>query len=437
MRFFRVAARWLHYAWTLVLEGDGNSTLARLILLGGLPLGLAVLGRGLEPFRSGEALMSYFPQKDMADFAELCLSFLRPNALRYWLAPLAALVWGLTLAALYLQDAYKFERFGQALNYLTASLFGSAYPTLTVMDGKMVTPDDELTTLESIGGPGYLEVRPGNVILLERGAGPTNVYGAGRYFLRRFEAIREILDLREIYRNRDAVEATTKDGIAITVRNVEATFRVNTGRQPKRTEIEPYPFAVKAVRAATYGRAVDEDGNRVNWGDLIMSLVTGRITAWVCRQRLDYLTAPTVDDPRAALRGEFEGADFRRQLSRFGAELVRVNIGHLDTPGPVDSQRIDSWQAIWQLQDKITLAQGEAVLLAYEELGRAEGQAEMVKAIAKALQDISPNAQAGDMEISRLVILRISQLLDTMSAREKAGEPKSPPAVTALSDPKP
>jgi len=70
-------------------------------------------------------------------------------------------------------------------------------------------------------------------------------------------------------------------------------------------------------------------------------------------------------------------------------------------------------------------------------LGRAEGQAEMVKAIAKALEDISPNAQADDMEISRLVILRISQLLDTMSAREKAVETKSPPAVTALSDPKP
>jgi hypothetical protein len=435
MRFFRVASRWLHYAWTLVLEGDGNSSLARLILIGGLTLGLALIGRGLEPFHSGEALMSYFPQKEMADFAELCLSFLRLNALRYWLAPLAALVWGLTLGALYLQDAYKFERFGQALNYLTASLFGSSYPTLTVMDGQMVTPNDEPTTLQSIGGPGYLEVRPGNVVLLERGAGPTNVYGAGRYFIRRFEAIREILDLREIYRNRDAVEATTKDGIAITVRNVEATFRVDTGRQPQRTEIEPYPFAIKAVRAATYGRAVDEGGNRVDWGDLIMSLVTGRISAWVSRQRLDHLTAPTVDDPRAALRGEFEGADFRRQLSRFGAELVRVNIGHLDTPGPVDRQRIDSWQAIWQLQDKITLAQGEAVQLAYEELGRAEGQAEMVKAIAKALGDISPNAPSSDTEISRLVIMRISQLLDTMAAREKIGEPKPPP--TELSSPKP
>jgi hypothetical protein len=165
-----------------------------------------------------------------------------------------------------------------------------------------------------------------------------------------------------------------------------------------------------------------------------MSLISGRIAAWVSRQRLDHLTAPTVDDPRAALHSEFEGADFRRLLSRFGAELVRVNIGHLDTPSPVDSQRIESWQSIWQLQDKITLAQGEAVQLAYEELGRAEGQAEMLKAIARALEDILPNPPAGDMEISRLVILRISQLLDTMSPREKLGEPKAPP--TASSGPK-
>jgi hypothetical protein len=432
MRFYRVVFRWVHYAWTFVLEGDGGWTGIRLLLFGGLLLGLTALGRCLEPFQTGGLLPTLLPPSlaqiplvppyTMADLVAWGLSLLWP---RYWLAPVTALVWGLTLGALYLQDAFKFEKFGQALNYLTASLFGSGYPTLTVMDGRTVVPQDEVNTLQSIGGPGYLEVRPGNVVLLERGAGPTNVYGAGRYFIRRFETVREIMDLREIYRKRDAVEATTKDGIAITLRNVEATFRIDTGRQPQRTEIEPYPFAIKAVRAATYGRGVDKDGNVIDWGNLIMVLVTARILAWISHQRLDRLTAPIEDDPRVALRAEFETPEFRRLLSHFGAELVHVNIGHLDTPGAVDSQRLDNWQSFWLSQDKLALAQGEALQLAYEELGRAEGQAEMLKTIAKALDAASPGAPPGEAETSQLVILRISQLLETMTTHDETPEPKA------------
>ena len=429
MRSVRIFFRWLHYAWTLILEGDGNWGIVRLAIILGLPFFIAVAGRFLEPVNLSGGLWSLFTPEGQAALEAFALSFLRLNALRYWLAPLAAVIWGIALGALYIQDAFKLESFSQALGYLMASLFGFGYPTLIVMDGQTVNPKDEPNTLQLIGGPGYLEVRPGNVVLLERGAGPTNVYGAGRYFVRRFEATREIFDLREIYRTRDAVEATTKDGIAITLRHVEATFRVNTGRQPQRTEIDPYPFSIKAVRAATYGRAVAKDGTVTDWGDLIMSLVASRIAGWISRQRLDRLTAPAEDDPRAAIRAEFERPDFRQLLSRFGAELVRVNIGHIDTPGPVDSQRIDNWQSFWQRQDRLALAQGQAVQLAYEELGRAEGQAEMLRTIAQALDAVSPGEAPSEAERSRLVIVRINQMLETMSARERSSGSQTPPTA--------
>ncbi len=435
MRSVRIFFRWLHYAWTVILEGDGNWGTVRLAIILGLPLCIAVAGRFLEPFNPSGGLWSLFTPEGQAGLEAFALSFLRLNALRYWLAPLAAVIWGIALGALYIQDAFKLESFSQALSYLMAALFGFGYPTLIVMEGQTVNPKDEPNTLQLVGGPGYLEVRPGNVVLLERGAGPTNVYGAGRYFVRRFETTREIFDLREIYRSRDAVEAATKDGIAITLRHVEATFRVNTGRQPQRTEIDPYPFSIKAVRAATYGRAVAKDGTVTDWGDLIMSLVSSRIAGWISHQRLDRLTAPAEDDPRAAIRAEFERPDFRQLLSRFGAELVRVNIGHIDTPGPVDSQRIDNWQSFWQRQDRLALAHGEAIQLAYEELGRAEGQAEMLRTIAQALGAVSPGEPPSEAEKSRLVIVRINQMLETMAARERSGGLQTPP--TASLSPKP
>ena len=433
MHSARKVLRWLHYRWTLVLEGDESWSTARFVLAGGLILVLTVASRLLAPFVPGAvappllpplvAQMPVYPPYTVGDLVVWGLSLLNP---RYWLAPVAALVWAGVLGALYLQDAFRFESFWDALGYLGAALFGSGYPTLMVLDGQPVNPSEKLSTLQTVGGPGYLEVRPGSAVLLERGAGPTNIYGAGRYFLRRFETIRETVDLREIYRQREEVEATTKDGIPITLRNVEATFRLDTGRQPQRTEVQPYPFSIKAVRAATYRRAVDQEGQPLNWGDLIMSMISGRIVAWISRQRLDRLTAPLDDDPRAALRAEFEGAEARHQLARFGAELVRVNIGHLDTPGSVDSQRLINWQSFWQSHDKVALAQGDALKLAYEELGRAEGQAEMLKTITQALETVEPGVPPDETETNRLVILRISQLLETITPREKLAEPKAP-----------
>ena len=382
----RKLLRPLRYLFSLILEGDETWGNVRALIAVGLLLGLALAGRWLEPFASGERwipelipwvqrlpILGLIPIERLADLDEFVRSLFSLNALRYWLAPLAALAFGLTLGTLYLQEVFEFKNFGQAWKYMVAALFGEGYPTLTIQDGKTTLKLDEANTLATIGGPGYLEVRPGSAVLLERGVGPTNVYGAGRYFIRRFEMMREILDLREIYRRRAEVEATTKDGISITLRDVEATFRLDTGRQPQRTEVEPYPFSVKAARAAVYGRAVDKSGQIMNWGDLIIMLISARIRTWVGRLRLDRLTAPIEDDPRAALRAEFDGPQARAMLARFGAELVRVNIGHLDTPGQVDSQRLDNWQSFWESHDKVTKAQGEALQVAYEELGRAEG----------------------------------------------------------------
>ncbi len=159
----------------------------------------------------------------------------------------------------------------------------------------------------------------------------------------------------------------------------------------------------------------------MDWGDLIMMQLTARLRAWISRRRLDRLTAPIEEDPRAALRAEFDSPSVRAQLARFGAELVRVNIGHIDTPTQVDSQRLENWESFWKSQDKVTLAQGEALQVAYEALGRAEGQADMLKTIAKALEAISPS----EAETSQLILLRISQMLETIAASTRPTEAKT------------
>jgi hypothetical protein len=161
----------------------------------------------------------------------------------------------------------------------------------------------------------------------------------------------------------------------------------------------------------------------------------------VSRQRLDRLTAPSDEDPRAAIRAEFASPDARQQLAKMGAELIWVNIGHLDTPEKIDAQRLDNWQSFWLSHDRVTEAHGDALQIAYDELGRAEGQAEMLTAISHTLESLG-SGETLDERVADLVLLRIGRVLEAMAtpprlseakglaAPEAAGGPPRPPEPT-------
>jgi hypothetical protein len=431
-RFIRQLQSGLSY----LLEGDQWLGWVRLLIVVQVVVFFGLVGRAWEPeglkssleplvvaFLSGLGLIPLVPVQLVSGL----LSFLALDALRHWIAPVAAILFGLGAGALYLQDIFEFPSFRRAWGYLFASFFGMGYPWLVIRDGKKEVEANKPNTLDTIGGPGYLDIKLGNVVLLERGAGPTDILGAGTHFIRRFAAIREILDLREIYRKTPEVGAATKDGIEIKIRDVEATFRIATGRQHERTEMDPYPFARKAVRAAVYNRSVDKDGNLGEWAGAVMGAITGRVSGWVARQRLDRLTAPSDEDPRAAIRAEFASPAARNQLARLGAELVWVNIGHLDMPEEIDAQRVGSWQSFWRSHDKVTLAQGEALRIAYEELGRAEGQAEMLMAITKTLEALG-TGEGLDERVAELVLLRVGRVLEASAAQPWMTEAGSAPS---------
>jgi hypothetical protein len=336
------------------------------------------------------------------------------------------------VAALYVKDIFELKRLRLAVRYLLAGVFGLGYPTLTIRNGKAEVTAGETNLLLTIGGPGGLDVKLGNVVVLERGAGTSRVVANGGYFVRPFERIRQILDLRETYRKRTEVTATTKDGLEIVLRDVEAVFRLTTGGH-ERSDRDPYPYSSDAVLAAVYNRPVEADGRQMEWGEAVMHVIVGRITGWVAGQRLDRLTAPTGEDPRAAIRQQFETEAAKERLADLGAELVWVNIGHLDTPGPVAEQRIETWRSFWQGHARVTHAHAEALRVAYAELGRAEGQAEMLAAIGTALETAKAD-QALDDHFAELVLLRVSRVLETMAAAPGLAEKKmeglsgSPPA---------
>jgi len=419
-----------------LIEGDGSWGGTRLMMLFATIMSCALFGRLMEwQLSARDWVVPIIGDNLFTEIVAFPLSFFKFEALRHWLTPVAAVVLAVVTGVLYLQDIFEFKNFDEARRYFFASLFGSGYPYLVINEGhEEAMPSGEGSVIDAIGGPGYVVIKHGNAVLLERGVGPTRVLSAGHHFLRRFETIRAILDLREIYREIKEVKAMTRDGILLIVRDVEATFRLDTGRY-RRTNLNPYPFSVRAVRQAVYGGLVNKDGQIADWGDVVARLIAGEIGEWAERQRLDRLTAPalleptaTAPDPRALIRAHFDSTNVRRKLVLLGAELIWINIGHFDTPELIDGPRLEQWRSFWQGQDKVTLAYGEAQRVRLEEIGRAEGQARMLRAIADTLQTLLPGAQLDD-RLAELVLLRLSQVLDAMTAPPGLSELRQSPTL--------
>lgn len=350
---------------------------------------------------------------------EFIASFLVPQALRYWLPPSFGALLAFLAGALYFQDIFNLsELLDQACRYLLYSLFGlPKYPTLIIRDGKIEPGKRGSHLINTIGGPGYVDIKLGNAVLFERAAGASSVHGAGKHFIRRFECVREIVDLEMQHRTGDA-DTETKDGIHIIIRDIEVTFRLRADPRTPRTAINPYPFATKAIYTIAYDKSVNVEGAISNWQGSVFGAVKGRIAGWVSSNTLDALTAPLDEDPRQQIQDIFKRKDVHKQFFNIGVELLWISAGHIDTPREVDDRRLATWRVHWQTHNLITQARAEATEITYKSLARAEAQAETLTAIMQALREAAANNEHGEQQtrLGDLIIVYMAQILESMTA---------------------
>nr|MBI2904965.1 SPFH domain-containing protein [Chloroflexota bacterium] len=330
------------------------------------------------------------------------------------------------LASNYVRDLFDLPDLTTGYRYLTASMFGWDYPSINIKSGGYEVAEKsqpgpgqvkkaDTNPIPIIGGPGYVSVASGNVALFERVGGPSKVAGAGRHFIRRFETLREVVDLRDQFRTRDEVKALTKDGIPVKVRNVQASFRARTSNRD-RTPKETFPFSIAAIKHIAYGKTVGQKGPSV-WTDGVLKSVTGIIRGYVSRTRLDDLIArPEADvrDPRDKIKAGFEHKETRKRFADMGVDLLWVSLGHIETPQDVLDERIRTWQADWQRQDKVTLAEGTAEKLRLMEYARALARLDFIETITKHVP-LSPDEQPP----LELILVQFAEALGTTRRRSQ------------------
>jgi hypothetical protein len=352
-------------------------------------------------------------------------SLMAKGSLRYLIAPIAACVAAFLAAVLYLRDIYEVDSFGQVAEYLFASCFGFSYPSLNVYGGKKVVKEGIENMLDVIGGPGYVLVQPGNAVLFEGQNAPAEIRPAGRHFVPRYQRIQPIA-LEEQYGEIEESSAMSRDGFDIHIKHTRFSFRL-AADQVVRSRDNPYPYSTEAIKDMIYNRTFSDD-EKGSWSAGVESEIRKVLIGYINKNTLDRLTAPTEEgaDPRGEIKQELYSPSVTKKLLKRGAELLWIDIGSFEIPNKmVEEQRLSNWQAKWMGDARVARSFGEAQRLAYQEIGRAEAQAEMLISIMHSLADV--NLKAGNETLRDVVLVRTAQLLQTMGEVGANGATNNPP----------
>ena len=343
------------------------------------------------------------------------------NLVQYWLPLLAVFLLILFSSARYVQSFYglpdDFENFQSALQYVFASVFGLFYPTIIIEGDDLTEPEMMFNPLWRIGGPGFVIIRPGNAVLF-RMAGQSDTVSLERaYFLKPFETIGSIATLTDQCGKRDEIWAVTRDGIQLLLKDITYSYRLLQEETPsqQRTISNPYPFSINAMRDYTYNMTAGD-----SWESAAGRFITGEIKNFISEKDIDYLTAPRINNqnPRVDFRNQLFTNGITRRLREIGTELLWVDVGHVDildvnedVQQNVDGQRFAYWASSQIGLVNAIHAKGDADRIAYQERGRVEAQAELLKNITDSMQGFEKTGDPAE-NLRRILLVRTAQILE-------------------------
>jgi hypothetical protein len=216
-------------------------------------------------------------------------------SIRFMLAPLLAFISVMLAGAFYVKDIYALPSFVDGLRYVLASMFTLGYPHLIIEKGAPKPVKDRVDLIDKIGGPGKVSIEPGNAVLFRTLERPLDPTVGSTYFLAPFEKIAQIVNLDDQQGDKDEVEAMSRDGIKVKIKDIHFRYRIQqkkeNGIPVRRTLENPYPFSETALRNMVFNLSVQKNGLD-KWTDAVERAVTGRITEFIAAHSIDYLTAP-------------------------------------------------------------------------------------------------------------------------------------------------
>jgi len=404
----------------------------RLGLLLIIPLGIALIEISLfepkTPLQQSIVLQQNTPLGILPTWIVLfIIPFTSWANFRYLIPAIGATSLIFLAGASFIQDVYAMEFLKSAFHYLMSFMFGFFYPRIKIEGGKKQLNEGEENPTDIIGGPGWALIQPGNSVIFRHLRGPSRASITRPYFMSPFETISQIASLDDQHGYVERVPTVTRDGIQVVIRDIHFRFRIlpeeKNGQHVLRTFAHPYPFDENALKSMAQNLSVDEDGQDP-WHSAVQRVVVGSITEHINLNAIDALTAPREQgqSPRVMLRQEAFAKIIQKSLKRLGAELIWIDVGHIDiVEESVDQQRLDYWSASLIGNANVVRAYGNAKKLKYHELARAQCQAELIMSITEGLQDV-PLGDDCAQNSRKILMARTAEILDSIRRTSQKDE---------------
>ena len=344
-----------------------------------------------------------------------CLTILLPTGLICGVA----LVW----LSHHLLPLHKDQDWRQTLECLITFALGANRPYYVIESGELVERVSG-NAGASTAGAGIVLTGCDHTVALYSGLTFKGVYDPGVAFTDRFVQVQEIIDLRPQLRTFN-VRAITRDGIPVHV-VAFVPFRIGAGsRQPQLGG--SFPFRKSAVFSVVHGQPVEhrreqrdagvtEYRKQRKWDELVPMVATRLLQDIISEYTFDDLCALYQPewDPRDEIKQKWLGR-LRIHMKTWGIQILGGGIANLLPSDPsVLSERVASWRAEQMRRMAARLGESEAAALQVVELARAQAQAEMIRGISQAFEQLGVD----DREVTTEVILiRFVEALEGMITR--------------------
>jgi len=339
--------------------------------------------------------------------------------LKFFFLPFLAFAMALIASARFVQDVYDLDSLLQGLRHIFTSITGLLGYVLIVDEGEIKAEKGKINPLQTVGGPGLVIIRPGNVVQFRQLRELTQPSTALHYYLSDFERIELPVSLEDQFGLIESARFETKDGIRVVFRNIRYCYRIIPEDENfKRSQSQPYSYSRDALKSYLYDRSADDREYR-SWRRNISFAIDGPIRNLVSENTIDFLMAPGIDDME--VRRTIREDTLRRQpLKRNGAELLWIDIGSIEAETfgeEINSKRLERWAVDWKGDAEVIRAYGEANRRVLMERARAVAQAEIITSIANSFELVDWKDDDEVTNLRRILLSRTAQLIERLLER--------------------
>jgi hypothetical protein len=269
--------------------------------------------------------------------------------------------------------------------------------------------------------------------MFERLTGYSRVVSQGTHEINRYEFIRDVISLDVQHYQLKKVEAISVDGIRVRVNEINIQYKLR-----ERENLWTTTMGKALDGTAFHGAMKNFSDNRLvsaegilTMQETVSGIIAGAIKRYINHHTLDQIITPEGDtDARQALKDVLYGQEVRQQLTNVGVRLLTgIQLGAFEFPDTgIDEFRLSRWREIKKGEIKVLKAEGDAYQFSRQDAVRSQTQAEMIRGIITALEDLHLE---DTRDLDALIQIRTAQILDMWSGLYKS-DIKNPPKLDNL-----